>query len=42
MAIVLFALIGAKLQMGTAYWICFALFCAFRVAKAYNDHKEEL
>lgn len=31
MSIVLFALIGAKLGMGTAYWICFSIFCICQV-----------
>lgn len=30
-AIALFALIGAAIHGGTAYWICFAAFCAFKV-----------
>lgn len=33
MSIVLFALIGAKLGMGTAYWICFSIFCVFKAVE---------
>lgn len=31
MSIVLFAIIGATIEAGAAYWICFSLFSAFRV-----------
>lgn len=34
MSIVLFALIGARLGMGTAYWICYGAFCFFKVFDA--------
>lgn len=27
MSIVLFALIGAAIKAGTAYWICFGVYC---------------
>lgn len=31
MSIVLFAILGATLKMGTAYWICFGCFCFIKV-----------
>lgn len=34
MAIVLFAIIGAKLHLGVAYWICYGLFCFFKLFDA--------
>lgn len=34
MSIVLFAIIGAKIQAGTAYWICFGLYCLFNVIRS--------
>ena len=34
MAIVLFAIIGAKLKLGVAYWICYGFFCSFKLAIA--------
>lgn len=37
MAIVLFALIGAKMNFGVAYWICFAVFCVAKVLKAIDE-----
>lgn len=42
MSIVLFAIIGAKLRIGAAYWICFALYCLFRVFNEItkNDWKD--
>ncbi len=42
MSIVLFALIGARLQMGIAYWICFAVFCTIKVAMAVYKAKNEI
>ena len=33
MAIVLFAIIGASINAGTAYWICFAVYCIAFVLK---------
>ena len=30
MSIVLFAIIGATINAGTAYWICFSVFCVFK------------
>ena len=34
MSIVLFAIIGASIDAGIAYWVCFALFCYFKVTKS--------
>ena len=41
MSIVMFALIGAAIQGGTAYWIVFSLYCLFAVVKAIMKVKEE-
>ena len=30
MSIVLFAIIGATIKAGTAYWICYSAFCFFK------------
>lgn len=35
MGIVLFAMVGAALKMGVAYWICFGFYCALRVLKGF-------
>ena len=40
MAIVLFAIIGAKLHLGVAYWICFGAFCAIKLAQAIKEVSE--
>ena len=37
MSIVLFAMIGAKLNFGAAYWICFGIYCFGKTVKALND-----
>lgn len=37
MSIVLFALIGASLEAGLAYWICFGVFCMFKILKFILD-----
>jgi hypothetical protein len=37
MAIVLLAIIGAKIGAGTAYWICFGVWCAIRVGRAVKE-----
>ena len=34
MTIVLFAIIGAALNMGPWYWVCFGFHCAFKIIKA--------
>lgn len=41
MSIIMFALIGAAIQGGTAYWICFSLYCVFAVLKAIKKVMEE-
>lgn len=33
MSIVLFAIIGATIKAGVGYWICFAAFCTWKVAR---------
>lgn len=43
MDIVLYALIGAHINAGVAYWICFSVYCAIRLARAiYKAVKENL
>ena len=37
MSIVLFAIIGATLDLGTWYWICFGLMCLFKTLYAVLD-----
>ena len=39
MGIILFAIIGAKINAGVGYWICFGMYCAF---KLYNALKETI
>lgn len=39
MSIVLFAIIGAKLHCGTAYWIIYGLFCLAKVIRATMEVK---
>ena len=34
MTIILFAIIGATLNMGMWYWICFGAHCVFKLIKA--------
>lgn len=41
MSIVLFAIIGANIHVGTAYWICYGLFCFGKVAKAIFETVKE-
>lgn len=33
MSIVLFAMIGATIKAGTAYWICYGVYCTITVLK---------
>ena len=37
MSIVLFAMIGAMLDAGVAYWICFGVYCLLWVIEALTD-----
>lgn len=42
MSIVLFAILGAKLHMDSAYWICYAVFCVLKTCAAiYSAAKEK-
>ena len=41
MGIVLFAIIGAQIRAGVGYWICFALYCAFRLIKAIKEMRDD-
>lgn len=38
MSIVLFAIIGATIKAGSGYWICFALYCLFRLIESIAVH----
>lgn len=47
MSIVLFALIGAAIEAGVAYWVCFGVYCMFKATititkffKAVSDEGE--
>lgn len=41
MGIVLFAMIGAQIGAGAAYWICYGVYCVFVVGRAvYAAAKE--
>lgn len=42
MDIVLFAIIGATIKAGAAYWICFGAYCAMRVIKAIKNTIKEM
>ena len=37
MAIALFAIIGATIKAGIAYWICYSLFCVFWFIKVIAE-----
>ena len=37
MTIVLFAIIGAKINTGVAYWICYGIWCLIKVWKAIEE-----
>ena len=37
MSIALFAIIGATINANVWYWICFGLYCAFRVTMAIAE-----
>lgn len=37
MLIVLLAMIGAKIGAGTAYWICFGVWCAIKACLAIKE-----
>ena len=42
MAIVLFAIIGAKLELGAAYWFCYGVFCAWKLGLATGKAIKEM
>ena len=42
MSIVLFALIGAYMKAGVAYWICFSIHCLIRVILIIAELAEKL
>lgn len=41
MAIVLFAIIGATINAGAGYWICFAIYCTVFLIKTICDVVKE-
>lgn len=41
MSIVLFAIIGANIHAGVAYWICYGVFCFSKVVKAIFEAVKE-
>ena len=41
MAIVLFAIIGAHINAGVGYWICFSAYCFFTVVRAIKETIKE-
>ncbi len=41
MSIVLFSIIGASIKAGTAYWICFGIYCLFQVLKVVIEIYEK-
>lgn len=41
MSMILFAIIGANIEAGAGYWICYGVYCAFYIGKAiYATIKE--
>lgn len=40
MSFVLFAIIGAKLNMGAAYWVCFGALCLINIVNAFARIEE--
>ena len=42
MSIVLFAIIGATIDAGVAYWICFGCYCTIKVVNAIIEAKKEI
>lgn len=42
MSIVLFALIGAYIKAGVAYWICFSIHCLIKVTLIIAEVVEKL
>ena len=41
MPIVLFAIIGAQINAGVGYWVCYGVYCAIQLGKAvYKTTKE--
>jgi hypothetical protein len=42
MSIVLFAILGANVNCGAGYWICFAIYCVLYVANAIKEAINEM
>ena len=42
MSILLFALIGAYIKAGVAYWICFSIHCLIKVILIFAEVAEKL
>ena len=41
MSIILFAIIGATIKAGVGYWIVFAMYCTWRLAKIIGKFCED-
>lgn len=41
MSMVLFAMIGAQMGAGAAYWICYGIYCAIAVVKTVYEAVKE-
>lgn len=41
MSIVLFAIIGASINAGPAYWICYGIFCLAKVSECVKSALKE-
>lgn len=41
MDMAMYAIIGAKINAPTGYWICFAVYCVFRIVKIIVDVVKE-
>lgn len=42
MAITLFAIIGATINAGVGYWICYGIFCAVKLFTAIKEVMKEM
>ena len=41
MPIILFAILGANVNLGAGYWVCFAIYCALYVLQAIKEAANE-
>lgn len=37
LSIILFAMIGAGINLGPVYWVIYGIYCVFRVLKIFSD-----